>query len=178
MLINFSFLHPLSLPFHFSIPPLVLSSPSLNIRALSPFPLPLIPLLSPLHNLPPSLLPSLPSSLPPPSLPPSLPPSPSLQQSQTLYHVYVVDTSLDKEWETWQPKSRNGKSTTDVDTVVSSLTLQTQAFPCTNGYCWVDMSALIQECYGLVSQGTCRVVCVLGVYVLSLRLSLLVFDVL
>ena len=71
--------------------------------------------------------------------------------------MYVVDTSHDKEWESWQPKSRNGKSTTEVDTVVPSLTLQSQAFPCTNGYCWVDMSTLIQECYRLVSELVCTV---------------------
>lgn len=64
--------------------------------------------------------------------------------------MYVVDTSHDKEWESWQPKSRNGKSTTDVDTVVVSLMLQNKAFPCSNGYCWVNMGLLIQECYGMV----------------------------
>lgn len=82
-------------------------------------------------------------------MPPPLP----QQQSQTLYHVYVVDTSHNKEWEMWEPKARNGKSSTEVDTVVNSLKLQSQAFPCTNGYCWVDMSVLIHECFNLVSEG-------------------------
>ena len=72
------------------------------------------------------------------------------QLRQTLYHVYVVDTSVNKEWEHWQPKLKNGKSA-DIDTSPQSLTIQEQAFPCVEGYCWVDMSVLIQECYNLVS---------------------------
>ena len=72
------------------------------------------------------------------------------QLRQTLYHVYVVDTSMNKEWEHWQPKLKNGKSA-DIDTSPQSLTIQDQTFPCAEGYCWVDMSVLIQECYNLVS---------------------------
>ena len=71
--------------------------------------------------------------------------------------MYVVDTSHDKEWESWQPKSRNGKFTTDVDTVVASLLLQNKSFPCVNGYSWVNMGMLIQECYGMVCVCACCV---------------------
>ena len=63
----------------------------------------------------------------------------------------MVDTSSNKEWEEWQPKSRNGKGT-EIDTSPTELVIHGQSFPCINGYCWVDMSALISECYELVSQ--------------------------
>ena len=72
------------------------------------------------------------------------------QLKQTLYHVYVVDTSVEKDWENWQPKSKKAKSS-EIDTSPMSLIIQGQRFPCVNGHCWVDMSVLIQECFNLVS---------------------------
>jgi hypothetical protein len=63
---------------------------------------------------------------------------------QTIYHVYAIDTSTNKEWELWKPKPKNER--TEVDTMATELVVNSQSFPSLNGYCWVDMHALIQEC--------------------------------
>ena len=81
-----------------------------------------------------------------PSLPPAL-----HQVKQTIYHVYAVDVSTNKEWELWKPKAKNEKSL-EIDTSVMELVVNEQSFPSLNGYCWVDMHALIQECDKLVRQ--------------------------
>lgn len=73
-----------------------------------------------------------------------------IQVKQTLYHVYVVDTSTEKEWEHWQPKPKQHRPT-EVDMSADGLIIQGQPFPCVNGYSWVDMSVLIEECYEIVS---------------------------
>ena len=70
---------------------------------------------------------------------------------QTIYHVYAVDTSTNKEWELWKPKPKNDKGS-EVDTMATELVVNNQSFPSLNGYCWVDMHALIQECDRLVRQ--------------------------
>ena len=70
-----------------------------------------------------------------------------------MYHVFVVDMSINKEWELWQPKYRNGKGGSELDTMVGTLSLQGKCFSCNHGYCWVDMSVLIRECYELVRRG-------------------------
>jgi len=67
---------------------------------------------------------------------------------QTLYHVFVVDTSREKDWEQWYPKPKQ-RHPTEVDLNATDLLIQGQAFTCIDGYCWVDMSVLIEECYGL-----------------------------
>lgn len=73
-----------------------------------------------------------------------------MQVKQTIYHVYAIDTSTDKEWESWKPKPKNEKGSSEVDTTATDLIVNDQAFPSLNGYCWVDMHALIQECDKLV----------------------------
>jgi hypothetical protein len=76
------------------------------------------------------------------------------QVKQTIYHVYAIDTSTNKEWELWKPKPKNER--TEVDTMATELVVNSQSFPSLNGYCWVDMHALIQECDKLVR--TCYII--------------------
>ena len=86
---------------------------------------------------------------------------------QTIYHVYAVDTSTDKEWELWNPKPKNDKGS-EVDTMATELVVNNQSFPSQNGYCWVDMHALIQECDKLVRW--CYI-CYGSVFLLSVRVQ-------
>lgn len=61
-----------------------------------------------------------------------------------------MDLSHGKEWEAWQPKYRNGRGGTELDTMIDALNMQGRCFTCNHGYCWVDMGVLIRECYELV----------------------------
>ena len=72
--------------------------------------------------------------------------------------MYAIDTSSNKDWEQWQPKAKSDKGS-EIDTAASQLEVNGQAFPSFNGYCWVDMNALIQECERLVSRGKGGFVC-------------------
>ena len=86
------------------------------------------------------------------------------QARQTLYHVYVVDVADNNShgWSNWLPATKHMRDG-DVDTTIATLVLNGQTFPCYNGYCWVDMNCLVQECVNMSVSfcvGVCVCVCV------------------
>ena len=67
---------------------------------------------------------------------------------QTLYHVYVLDAEGQNSWLQWQP-SKTFDHTGEIDASARELSLQGKTFLSFNGFCWVDLQALIEECLAI-----------------------------
>ena len=67
---------------------------------------------------------------------------------QTLYHVYVLDAEGQNSWLQWQP-SKTFDHTGEIDASARELSLQGKTFMSFNGFCWVDLQALIEECLAI-----------------------------
>lgn len=62
--------------------------------------------------------------------------------------MYVLDIESHTSWLQWQP-SRTLEHNSEIDLSAIELSLQGRLFPANNGFCWVDMQTLIEECMAI-----------------------------